>query len=427
MNYEDFVAYFRTAAPYIHLHHGRIFVISFDGHELQHPDFKQFIQDIALLHVLGIKIVLVYGIRYQVNNLLPQAASIPLVHGRRVTDSHSLQYVLAACGQVGLNIQTYLAMGLNPVPKSKIQVLSGNFVLAKPLGIRDGVDFHYSGEVRKIDATGIMQQLNKSAIVLIPPIGYSPSGELFNLLAEEVATQVAIALRAAKWICINEHDFGNKQREFNLSQARNWLQNNALAEVKHLMNNAIQACQHGVERVHFISHKINGSLLIELFSREGIGTLVSYDSFDHIRQANIQDIGGLLDLIQPLEQIGVLVRRSREKLEIEIEHFTLQERDGMIIACAALYPFAAEKMAELACLVVHEQYRNMGRADNLLQYLINNAKKQGLEQIFVLTTHTAHWFIERGFMPAELDVLPTARAALYNLQRNSKVFIKQLG
>ncbi|MCV6638415.1 amino-acid N-acetyltransferase [Candidatus Albibeggiatoa sp. nov. NOAA] len=431
---QHFVDWFRTASPYIYMHHGRTFVISFDGDALQHPHFKELIQDIALLNVLGIRVIIVYGIRPQIDAALQRRGlESKLANGRRITDEQTLQCVLSSCGEVNLMIQSYLSMGLSNVPISdtKIQVVSGNFVMAKPLGVQNGVDYHYTGEVRKIDSNGITHQLNKDAIVLIPPVGYSPTGEIFNLLAEEVATAVAIELRAAKWVCLHENeglidDDNQLVRQLTFIEAQKWLNKTLDNDSRSLLENAIKACRNGVERVHLITQKVDGSLLLELFSRDGIGTLISYDPYENTRQASIQDIGGLLELIQPLEQAGALVRRSREKLEMEVDQFTVQERDGMIVACAALYPFAQEKTAELACFAVHEKYRGMRKGDEILAYLELLAKKQGLKSIFVLTTRTAHWFIERGFVEVSPNALPTERQELYNFQRNSKVFMKYL-
>ena len=266
---------------------------------------------------------------------------------------------------------------------------------------------------------------------LIAPMGYSPTGEAFNLLTEEVATEVAIALRAAKWICLTEHggifnSAGQLIRQLTLLEAQAWLKQNSGFEYKKPLLNAIKACQQGVQRVHLVSRHKEGSLLLELFSRDGVGTLISTDPFEHIRKATIDDVGGILELIQPLEVVGILARRSREKLVMEINYFTVQERDGMIVACAALYPFLTEKMAELACLAVHANYRGANRGDSLLAFLEREAQQLGITHIFVLTTHTAHWFRERGFVPAELSVLPISRQDWYNYQRNSKVFVKQL-
>jgi amino-acid N-acetyltransferase len=429
-----FVEWFRQVSPYIHTHRGRTFVICFGGEAVQSQNFAYLIHDIALLSSLGVRLVLVHGIRPQIEaGLQAQGVLSHYVEGTRITDEVALRCVKSACGEVRIEIESLLSMGLSNHPGSGvcIRTASGNFITARPLGIRHGVDYCYSGEVRRIDTTAITRRLDEGCIVLIAPIGYSPTGETFNLLTEEVATEVAIALRAAKWICLTEHGgiFNSDEqlvRQLTLLEAQNWLKQNPNLEYKKQLVNAIKACQQGVQRVHLVSRHKEGSLLLELFSRDGVGTLISTDPFEHIRKATIEDVGGILELIKPLEAAGVLARRSREKLEMEINYFTVQERDGMIIACAALYPFLAEKMAELACLAVHANYRGTNRGDSLLAFLEREAQQLGIIHIFVLTTHTAHWFQERGFALAKLTALPVSRQGWYNYQRNSKVFMKQL-
>ncbi len=429
-----FVEWFRQVSPYIHTHRGRTFVICFGGEAVQSPHFAYLIHDIALLSSLGIRLVLVHGIRPQIEaGLQVQGVSSRYVEGIRVTDEVALRCVKSACGEVRIEIESLLSMGLTNHPSSEVDIrtASGNFIIARPIGIRHGVDYCYSGEVRRIDTAAITRRLDEGCIVLIAPIGYSPTGEAFNLLTEEVATEVAIALRAAKWICLTEHGGifnpnGQLVRQLTLLEAQDWLQHNPNFEYKKQLTNAIKACQQGVQRVHLVSRQIEGSLLLELFSRDGVGTLISTDPFEHIRKATINDVGGILELIQPLEAAGILVRRSREKLEVEINYFMVQERDGMIIACAALYPFLAEGMAELACLAVHTNYRGANRGDSLLAFLEREAQQLGITHLFVFTTHTAHWFRERGFVPTDLTSLPVSRQSLYNYQRNSKVFLKQL-
>ncbi len=431
---QQFVDWFRSAAPYIHAHRGRTFVICFGGEAVQSPHFSHLIHDIALLSSLGIRIVLVHGIRPQtVQNLQVLGRQSRYVNGMRITDDVALRCVKAACGEVRAEIESLLSMGLSNSPTAdvRIRTASGNFITARPVGVRDGVDYCYTGEVRRVDTTAIMRQLDEGCIVLITPIGYSSTGESFNLLTEDVATAVAIALRAAKWICLTENgglfdDSGQLVRQLTLSEVQCWLENEQDLECKRQLTNAVRACQNGIERVHLVSRGIEGALLQELFTRDGIGTLISTDLFEHLRKATIDDIGGIVELIRPLEEAGILVRRSREKLEFELEYFTVQERDGMIIACAALYPFIEEKMAELACLAVHSNYHGANRGDALLAFLEREALRYGITQIFVLTTRTAHWFQERGFVAADLDLLPVSRRTLYNYQRKSKVFVKWL-
>ncbi|MBV1869270.1 MAG: amino-acid N-acetyltransferase, partial [Gammaproteobacteria bacterium] len=189
---------------------------------------------------------------------------------------------------------------------------------------------------------------------------------------------------------------------------------------------ASDVCEQGLQRSHLISHQEDGALIKELFTLDGSGTLVVKGSYERLRQANIDDVGGILDLIAPLEDEGILVRRSREHLETEISQFIVLERDEMIIGCAALYPFTEGSGGELACLATHPEYRDGARGDLLLKEVETLAGSMGLTSLFVLTTRTAHWFLEKGFIPAELDALPNGRKTLYNYQRKSKVFKKAL-
>ena len=425
----EFIKWFRTVSPYIHAHRGKTFVISFGGAAVEKKhQFAGLIHDIALLNSLGIRIVLIHGTRPQIEQCL-QIQKLPssYVNGLRITDETALKCAKAACGIVSIEIESLLSASLSNSPscQSDIRTTSGNFITARPVGIRDGIDYLYSGQIRRIDSKAIKYYLDQSNIVIISPLGYSTTGETFNLLMEEVATEVAIALNANKWIHLIENSGllnqkGQLIQQLTVTQAQNHTKQ--LASISY----AIKACQQGVQRVHFLSQQIEASLLLELFTRDGIGTLISVDPFEQLRQAKISDLGGLLELIKPLETTGVLVRRSREKLEIEIEHFIVQERDGMIIGCAALYPYIEEKMAELACLIVHQEYRSQERGSHLLHYLENQARQLHIDCIFILTTQTAHWFIERGFVKSSPNLLPKSKQNLYNYQRNAKVFLKKL-
>jgi len=436
-NSQAFVDWFRRVSPYIHAHRGRTFVLCFGGEAVQSSHFALLIHDIALLNSLGIRVVLVHGSRPQIEQCL-KMRGLPsrYVNGLRITDEMALSCVKAACGEIHTEIESLLSMGLSNSPTTDIGIrtASGNFITARPVGVRDGVDYCYTGKVRRIDTAAITRRLDEGSIVLISPLGYSPTGEIFNLLTEEVATEVAIALQATKWICLTEpggifvHN-GQLVQQLTVFEAQRWLNHEPHFNLKKQLTFAVQACQNGVQRVHLISRQIEGTLLQELFTRDGIGTLISTDPFEHIRKATIDDVSSLFELIEPLEKAGILVRRSREKLEMEINHFTVQERDGMIIGCAALYPFIDEKnekMAELACLAVHSHYRGMDRGSALLAFLEKEARQLDMTHIFILTTQTAHWFAERGFVAANMDSLHEHKRALYNYQRNSKVFIKQL-
>jgi amino-acid N-acetyltransferase len=431
------VDWFRQSAPYIHAHRGRTFVILFGGEAVEHSRFAHLIHDIALLGSLGVRIVLVHGARPQIERQLSTLKiKSEFADNLRITLNENMPAVEQAVGQVRMSIEAQLSMGLpnTPMAGAALRVVSGNFITAQPYGIRNGIDYCQTGNVRNVDADAISQHLKNNNVVLVSPIGYSPSGEIFNLRAEDVATETAIALNADKLIFVMENNGvtdkkGNLLQQLNLPQAGSWLENHSPdkdSETQSHLNNAAHACRGGVRRVHLVSRKIDGALLLELYTRDGVGTLVTAENYEGLRTASIDDIGGIMGLISPLEEQGVLVKRSREQLELDINNFTVIERDGMIIACAAIFAFDKEKAAELACLAVHQDYQAHGRGDDLMQHIEWQARKQHMKKLFTLTTQAMHWFIERGFVECGADDLPIEKKSLYNYQRNSKVLCKQI-
>ncbi|MBK0284651.1 amino-acid N-acetyltransferase, partial [Salmonella enterica] len=259
----------------------------------------------------------------------------------------------------------------------------------------------------------------------------------FNLTSEEIATQLAVKLKAEKMIGFCSSQGVTNSEGGIISEL---FPNEAQARVEELeaqgdynsgtvrfLRGAVKACRSGVRRCHLISYQEDGSLLQELFSRDGIGTQIVMESAEQIRRATINDIGGILELIRPLEQQGILVRRSREQLEMEIDKFTIIQRDNMTIACAALYPFVEEKIGEMACVAVHPDYRSSSRGEVLLERVAAQARQMGLRKLFVLTTRSIHWFQERGFTPVDIELLPESKKKMYNYQRRSKVLMADLG
>jgi amino-acid N-acetyltransferase len=431
-----FVEWFRSATPYIHAFRGKTFVVAFGGEVVSEGQFIALAHDINLLNSLGVRLVLVHGARPQIEEeLTERGAAIRYAGGMRVTDDDALKCVKEAAGTVRVEIEALLSMGLanSPMAGADIRVASGNFVTAMPMGVLGGVDLMHTGEVRKIDAIGILRRLDANEIVLLSPLGYSPTGEVFNLSLEDVATSAAIALDADKLIFLMDTtgvtgETGDLLRELTTAQAEAVLAlpTTLPSDVGYYLPCAVRACRKGVARAHLISRHVDGALLQELFTHEGIGSMVSEDPLETLRDATIDDVGGILALIEPLEAKGILVRRSRELLEMEIDRFSVLEYDGLIIGCAALYPFPREKAAELACMAVHPDYRSAGRGEALLEYMQVRALGKGFKQLFVLTTRTAHWFLERGFIESGVDKLPKAKQGLYNYQRRSKVFMKKL-
>ncbi len=430
-----FVRWFRASSPYIHAHRGKTFVVFFGGEALLDENFPDLIHDFALLHGLGIRLVLVHGIRPQIEQRLQRQGISSRYHrGLRITDTKALECVEEAAGQVRAEIEARLSMGIadSPMEGLRLRVASGNFVIAKPLGVFDGIDFEHTGEVRRVDRDNIRTLLDGGNLVLVSPLGYSPTGEVFNLGAEQVAMAIAGNLGADKFLLLMEQDCLSSAsttpiQQVTTSEARLMLQQNSFTqEIAQHIEAAVKAVENGVTRAHLINRQVNGALLLELFTRDGIGTLISAEPFESLRSAHIEDIGGILELIVPLEQEGILVKRSREKMEMEIADFCVIERDGLIIGCAALHSFPDAHMGELACLALHPDYRGRGRGQRLLEAIEDKAKRSGLTQLFVLTTRTTHWFLERGFRLVDFHELPVERKRCYNYKRNSKILLKSL-
>jgi len=452
-----FVQWFRRSAPYINAHRGRTFVISVGGEAVLEPGFANLIHDLALLHSLGVRIVLVVGTRPQITARMRDRGIEEQYHrGVRITCLAALDCVKEAAGVVRVEVEALLSMGLanSPMAGFRLRVASGNFVTARPLGVQDGVDYQHTGEVRRFDHQAVSRRLDDESIVLLVPLGYSPTGEAFNLTAEDVALSAAQALKADKLIYLLEHALprdagGGLLREISVARLERLLAAapsvrvdaeavgvavddqcagapSQSAEALRLLNDALMACRAGVARVHLLERRADGQLLLELFTRDGVGTLIAGDPFESIRRASIDDVGGILALTEPLERAGVLVRRSRELLENQIDQFQVIERDGTIIASAALAAWPGATLGELACFATHPDYVGGGRGGRLLKHVEQEARRRGLEGLFVLTTRASHWFRERGFEPGRVSDLPPERQSLYNTERRSKVFIKRL-
>ncbi|MEY2631521.1 MAG: hypothetical protein RIR00_175 [Pseudomonadota bacterium] len=432
----EFVAWFRQVTPYINAFRGKTFVIAFGGKAIAGPLAKTLAYDVNLLASLGIRLVLVHGARPQIEEELQEKGLPSRYHrGYRITDAATLDCVLDAVGSVYLEIEGLLSQGLpnTPMAGSQIRVVGGNFITARPLGVLDGIDLQYTGTVRKVDAEGLRAQLGLGNLVLLPCQGSSPTGEIFNLQMEEIAVAVAVALKADKLVFLTDSRGvtdaqGELLDELTADAAETLLQqggDSLSTDLKRYLPCAVRGSRAGVGRVHLIGYAQDGALLQELFTHDGIGTVVSRESLERIRDARPDDIGALVALIEPLEADGTLVHRPRELLEREIEHFSIVEHDGLIVGCAALYRYDAG-VAELACLAVDPAQREWGYGEQLLKRIETRARAAGVRQLFVLTTRTEHWFVERGFRLSSLDDLPEQKRQMYNFQRRSKVLIKAL-
>jgi amino-acid N-acetyltransferase len=437
-----FVPWFRSVAPYIHMHRGKTFVVGVCGEAIAAGKLSHIAQDLALIQSMGVKLVLVHGFRPQVNEQLAAKGHTPLYsHGMRITDSVALDCAQEAAGQLRYEIEAAFSQGLpnTPMAGATVRVMSGNFITARPVGLIDGVDFQHSGLVRKVDTSAINRVLDMGALVLLSPFGFSPTGEAFNLTMEEVATSVATALQADKLIFLTEIagiplDLSDANSaidtELPLAQAEKLLASLPSAhdpsDTAFYLQHCVRACKEGVERSHILPFAVDGALLLEIYVHDGIGTMVVDEKLESLREATSDDVGGILKLIEPFEQDGTLVKRDRTEIERDINNYSVIEHDGVIFGCAALYPYPEAKTAEMAALTVSPQVQSQGDGERILKHVELRAKALGIESIFVLTTRTMHWFIKRGFVPTQADWLPEARKRKYNWDRKSQVLIKKL-
>ncbi|MDO5087480.1 MAG: amino-acid N-acetyltransferase [Comamonadaceae bacterium] len=440
-----FVPWFRAVAPYIHMHRGKTFVVGVTGEAIAAGKLGSIATDLALIQSMGVKIVLVHGFRPQVNEqLAAKGHTARYSHSMRITDSVALDCAQEAAGQLRFEIEAAFSQGLpnTPMAGATVRVISGNFLTARPVGIIDGVDFKHTGVVRKVDAAGIARSLDAGALVLLSPFGFSPTGEAFNLGMEEVATSVATALKADKLIFLTETP-GIRTRpeapegednpidtEIPLADARALLARLPAPEkptdTGFYLRHCISACEQGVERSHILPFAVDGALLLEIYVHDGIGTMVVDEKLESLREATADDVTGILQLIEPFEKDGTLVKRSRTEIERDIGNYTIVEHDGVIFACAALYPYPEARTGEMAAVTVSPQSQGQGDGEKILKRIEQRARSMGLQSIFVLTTRTMHWFLKRGFQPVEPDWLPEARQKKYNWDRKSQVLVKKL-
>ncbi|MEZ5560104.1 MAG: amino-acid N-acetyltransferase [Pseudomonadales bacterium] len=431
MDTRGYARWFRASTPYISAHRGRTFVVWLGGDALAHPNLPGIVHDLALLHVLGARVVLVHGARAQIDAALPECR----YHGnRRVTDQDSLTKVLGIYGQLRASLEALFSTGLptSPLHNADIATVTGNFVTARPIGVLDGVDHLYTGQVRGVHSGRIRAALESRALVLLSPIGYSPSGQAFNLASDELAAEVALALKADKLIMFDPHGYvrdaeGRNRANLTAAELDSLLDSPDTGNAETLRA-MLRASRGGIDRCHLVSFEEDGALLMELFTAAGHGTQISEQPHNVVRAARAEDVAGIVEIIRPLEEAGVLVRRDRDRLEQELGNFLVAELDGIVVGCCAVYP--VEHSAELACVAVHPSFRNSvqpGIGARLLAGAEQRARELGVASLFLLTTQARDWFLEHGFEDSDPADLPAPKRELYNYQRNSKVMIKQLG
>ncbi|MFK7892579.1 MAG: amino-acid N-acetyltransferase [Granulosicoccus sp.] len=450
MPIDSVIDWFRAASPYINAHRGKTLVLALPGEWLRSELLPTLTHDLTLLSHLGLRLVVCFGLRAQVDEELAKD-SVPsaIIDGRRVTDTRALQTIVEAAGVTRNALESRLSMGLpnTPMAGARLSVSSGNYVTAQPFGVHQGIDFKHTGSVREVHAAAIHTLLDAGHLVLLPPLGYSLTGDVFNVTVNDIATAVATSLKADKLVfLVNDLPCDTDGQVVRQASAR-WLEDlyvdkkavpNAQGDsedtpLQHsdtdldgIIPHALKACRRGVQRVHLLRSDDRNALLCELFTRDGSGTMVTANRWEHIRAATINDVGGIIKLIEPLQANGTLVSRSREQLELDIERFVVSERDGTVVACAAMFPDSSSCSVEIASIATHPDYRGEGRADQLLHHLESQARQAGFTQARLLSTRTGHWFVERGYTETAPESLPPTRRSSYNQQRNSKIYQKSL-
>ncbi len=435
MKTEEYARWFRASTPYISAHRGRTFVVVLSGDAMLHGNRVNIVHDLALLSVLGARLVIVHGARPQIDRALPGSTfHTRLGITRRITGAAAMEAVAGVHGQLRAELEALFSTGLptSPLHNTEIQLVTGNFVAARPIGVLDGVDHELTGQPRRIRTAGINRCLDTGAIVLLSPMGYSPSGQAFNLAADELAEQVAVALGAEKLIAFDESPWladTNGERLANLSpnELEEVLGTRLVGETtRRNLRALLGAVRGGVASGQMVSYADDGALLAELFTAEGVGTQITTEDRRVVRRADAGDVADIVAIIRPLEDAGVLVRRSRDRLERELDRFFVAEVDGIVAGCCALFP--AGTGAELACVAVHPAHRGgeAGIGGKLLAAAEDAARAEGFDHLFVLTTQTLDWFVENGFCEAASGVLPEAYQAHYCVERNAKVLVKAL-
>ncbi|HEU0230495.1 MAG TPA: amino-acid N-acetyltransferase [Burkholderiaceae bacterium] len=431
----QFVRWFRDVAPYVHDFRGKTFVIAFGGELVGDGALNALVQDLSLLSAVGVRLILVHGSRPQVNEQLRlKGYDTQFGRGTEPTSAEALECAKEAAGEIRLDIEAAFSQGLpnTPMSHAQIRVISGNFVTARPVGVIDGVDYKHAGAVRKVDLEAIKNIIAHGAIVLLSPLGFSPTGEAFNLAMEDLATSAAVALRAEKLIFLTQdrtvlNSDGTTDTELARKDADDLLASNTLDEdTASFLSHASLAVKRGVARAHLVPYTLDGSVLLEIFTHDGVGTMVVEDTLDDLRPATVDDVGAIVQLIEPLEEDGTLVPRGRAVIERDVERFTVLEHDGVIYGCVSLMPYPNDGMAEMACLIVHPEWQGTGEGEILLRHTESQARAQGMKRLFVLTTRTSHWFLKRGFVQGGVSDLPHEKRAHYNHSRNSLIFIKRL-
>ncbi len=407
-----FLQSLRDAAPYIHAHRGRTFVVVAPGSVLASASQAALLGDIALLHAMGVRVVLVFGARAQLEQRLEERGiASTLVGGVRVTDESALHELQAAAGALLMQLMGGLSQRLvgSPMAGAQMHVRTGNFVEARPMGLIDGTDFGFSGRVLDVDQNGIRQALAAGDMVLLPPLGFSLTGEVFNLSAHALGGAIAARLQAEKLVVLAPEASALRQRyetqggHVTPEQAETLAGEEHDVELKAALLAAKEAVREGVRRAHVVDGALDGALLAELFSRDGSGVLVSASPYDVVRRARPSDIPGITLLLKQEASHGTVVPRTRRQLRSTLGRYIVVVRDGLVVATAALTEEPGSGLLAVSALAVHPAYRGRGLAAQVVAFASEEAQRQGLLRLGLRTTQTEHWFLSQGFRRATPD------------------------
>jgi len=420
----------REILHYIPEFRDRVFVIAIDGAVVADDNFGNLLLDIALLRSLRIGVAIVHGAGLQVRQLAAQAGQrITSSDGTGITDEATLQLSITASNRVSHQMLQGLA-------DNDLRGVSGNALVAHPAGILGGIDHQFTGKVERIDTQLLKSLLDHEIIPVVPPLGWDGEGHTYRLNSDAVAVEVARALQAVKLVYIAAHRtprIGEKVlRHVTIDEAGNFLKkhrgeilpNEAVSKLE----NGLRAARGGVPRVHIIDGAMPEGLLAEVFSNEGVGTLIHANEYQSIRKARKKDVRAVYQLIQRGIESDELLKRSRAEVERQIDDFFVFEVDKNPVACAAVHSYLSEKMAEIACVYVDSRHENQGIGAKLIHFAEDHARSLGLNDLFCLSTQAINFFVQKGgFRLTTPDDLPPARRELYDRSgRKSQVLIKRL-
>ncbi|MBK9576110.1 MAG: amino-acid N-acetyltransferase [Fibrobacterota bacterium] len=428
----------REALGYVARHRGEVFVIKLESGLVEASVFQSLMRDIASLHRMGIRVVVVPGSRRQIDAMLRTwEVESPMAGEVRVTTEEAMPFVTLAAFDVCNRIMTHLA-------ESGANALIGNWVKARGLGVLDGIDYLLTGSVQSLRTEILRQLMGQEFVPIVPNIGWNSAGRPYNVSSTQLAMELAVQLGASKlfFLCDERPEVGpdlvlpedvergdsGMLSSLNLGQAEEFLDTNALRvsqPYRDYLRRALEACRKGVRRTHILDGQEDGALLREIFSQDGQGTMVFANEYDHIRRAEVRDVPDILRIQEPYVAQGVLLPRTAEQIEAKIGDYVVHEADGFIQGSAALHPFP-DGSAEVAAVAVAEHVRRFGVGRKIVQFLLQKAVRMGYDKVFLLTTQTSDWFADLGFERGDLADLPQDKVSAYDIKRRSLVFVRTI-